>query len=250
MAKKNNIHKSSIIKDVVDDAVPMDKSLTRLFVLAKDLGNNEMCSWIDNELHGYKNREDVPDYRKTQSRNMRYSGINASFKVTNAALPPNFLSKELLSVVETIVETSDIVSVLKLASSPNGGVLDVSVLASHVYDNTNGLVRCTSIHQMVPPQFYSEICANVKTRVLNALLALEQEFGNLDNYGVPVTKRNQKRVRIINARLNHEILNMELPEPEKEPWYTKVAWNIVIPVFISVISTLVAAYFAILLNLQ
>ena len=49
---------------------------------------------------------------------------------------------------------------------------------------------------MVPPQFYSEICANVKTRVLNALLALEQEFGNLDNYGVPVTKRNQKRVII------------------------------------------------------
>lgn len=250
MAKKKSVHKSSIIRDVVDDAVPLDMSLTRLFVLAKDLGNDEMCSWIDGELNGYKSRDDVPDYRKTQSRNLRYSGINANFQVKNAALSPSFLGKELLSVVETVVETSDIVSVMKLASSPNGGILDVSVLASHVYDNTNGLVKCTSIHQMVPPQFFSEICANVKTRVLNALLTLEQEFGNLDSYGIPVSKRNLKQVRIINARLNHKVLNMELPEPEKEPWYSKIAWHIVIPTIISIISTLIAAYLAMLLKLQ
>lgn len=209
-----------------------------------------MCSWIDGELNGYKSRDDVPDYRKTQSRNLRYSGINGNFNVKNVALSPSFLGKELLSAVETVVETSDIISVMKLASSPNGGILDVSVLASHVYDNTNGLVKCTSIHQMVPPQFFSEICANVKTRVLNALLTLEQEFGNLDSYGVPVSKRNQKQVRIINARLNHEILNMELPEPEKEPWYSKIAWHIVIPTIISIISALIAAYLLMLLNLQ
>ena len=88
--------KSKIIKDVVDNKVPLDQSLTRLMILAKDVNNDKLALWAENELNGYKTIEQLPDYRKVRCDNFRYSGINGNFQVTNVSLPLSFVRDEIL----------------------------------------------------------------------------------------------------------------------------------------------------------
>lgn len=73
--------KSQIIIDLVEDAVPLEKSLTRLMVLAKDVKNKKLEEWAQNELNGYKNISDLPGYRRSHSSLFKYSGINGGFSV-------------------------------------------------------------------------------------------------------------------------------------------------------------------------
>ena len=59
--------KSQIIIDAVEDLVPLDKSLTRLMVLAKDVKNQELEKWAKKELSGYKGQDELPLYRRSHS---------------------------------------------------------------------------------------------------------------------------------------------------------------------------------------
>jgi hypothetical protein len=58
--------KSQIIKDIVEDSVSLERSLNRLYVIARDVNNKQLSQWADIELNGYKDTDDVPDYRRTK----------------------------------------------------------------------------------------------------------------------------------------------------------------------------------------
>ena len=79
--------KSQIIKDVVEDVVPLSKSLYRLYVLALDVKNSKLADWALCELKGYKKSDELPAYRKTKSVSLTYSGLNGHFQVKNIHLP-------------------------------------------------------------------------------------------------------------------------------------------------------------------
>ena len=62
--------KSQIIIDAVNGDVPIDKSLKRLQVLAHDVYNKELEKWAENELTGYLDSSEIPEYRETKSFNI------------------------------------------------------------------------------------------------------------------------------------------------------------------------------------
>lgn len=94
--------KSQIIKDVVEDNVSLEKSLTRLLVLAKDVNNKQLEVWVQKELNGYSQEDELPQYRRADCPLLEYSRINGNFQVTNVPLPQHWLEKETFDMISTV----------------------------------------------------------------------------------------------------------------------------------------------------
>lgn len=235
--------KSQIIKDVVEDAVPIEKSLRRLYVLAVDIHNAQLAEWALHELKGYSKDDILPEYRRTRSSHFIYSGINGSCQITNAHLPLEWIPEEVLNQVINIENRDGIDLVVRFTEGKRGGIADRSDLAGFVSEATEGEVACISIVQRIPQSFYSRICAEVKSKMLQVLLEMEKKYGNLDELGIDIS--NQKTVQLAadNSTLNRMVLNLTVPEQEvpKEKLPSKIAWNVIIPIITGVVGAIIGA---------
>ncbi|MBK7490043.1 MAG: hypothetical protein IPI74_09620 [Bacteroidales bacterium] len=57
-----------LINDIINELIDTEKSivspLLKTKVLASRLGNDVLLTWVSNELKGYENKDELPDYRK------------------------------------------------------------------------------------------------------------------------------------------------------------------------------------------
>ena len=228
--------KSQIIIDAVNGDVPIDKSLKRLQVLAHDVYNKELEKWAENELTGYLDSSEVPEYRETKSLNIVYSGFNLALQVNNVPLPIKYLDNDTLNEVVNVAIREDILSVQKFADTAPGGYRDLSFLAGEVLKKSGG-IQCVSIQQLVPSSAYGKILAEVNNRIIRALMMLEDQHGKLDKLGIKI---GPSKAAQGNATIN-ENLGLPVQIVKKESWTSKVAWNIVIPIITGVVGTVLGA---------
>ena len=73
--------KSKIIRELVNEEISLDSALTRLIVIANDIGNEDLVKWAEQELTGYPDADELPDYRKGNGGLIVYTGINGNFQV-------------------------------------------------------------------------------------------------------------------------------------------------------------------------
>ena len=173
--------KSQIIKDIVEDKVGLERSLNRLYILALDVKNEALATWAEKELNGYNTADELPDYRKTEGLMIKYTGINGSFQVTNQPLQPYYIKPEYRDKLEKIKLREGIRFLSELASSKKPAERDVSSLASDVFESSEGQIQCISIQQIIPQSIAQHVCAEVKHRMIQALVELENKHGNLDS---------------------------------------------------------------------
>lgn len=235
--------KSQIIKDIVEDNVSLEKSLTRLLVLAKDVKNKQLAQWAENELNGYKKTDEVPDYRHVKSSVIQYNGFNGNFQVQNISLPTGWIRPEIMKSISAVTIYDGIRNIEDIASSQNGAYRDYTELAGEIGAATNNEVICTSIRQMLVPSIYQRICAEVKNKMIHILMELEKAFGSLDTLGVNISDKRPVQVEAINDKLNRTILNINVAstETKNDPWYSKIAWRILIPIFTTIVGAVIAA---------
>lgn len=236
--------KSQIIKDIVENNVSLEQSLNRLFVLANDVKNKQLAEWVQKELNGYKVGDDLPGYRQMESLELRYSGINGRFQVTKNPLPAGILKKETAEKVSQITMYDGIRYIEDLSKKEEGATRDLSFLAGQISTATNGLVTCTSIYQIVPQSFFQSICAAVRNKMIIALLELEKKYGNLDSLGIDISNKKSIQLEADNADLNRAVFNINVPSTvveKKEPWYSKIGWNVVVPTITAVLGAVIAA---------
>lgn len=93
--------KSKIIVDLANSSVNTLTALKRAKLLFSELQNKELLDWIDNEITGYSDVQQLPAYRIIQG-SLRGSYIIGSLKWTNVSIPIGDMQKdiadELLSV--------------------------------------------------------------------------------------------------------------------------------------------------------
>ena len=234
--------KSKIIKDVVNDTVPLDISLTRLMILAKDVHNSKLASWAEKELTGYAEDDEIPAYRKVRCPKFRYSGINGNFQVTHSPLPLSFIGEDFLERIVEVNIYNDIKSIKKFAESMNTITRDHTALAGNISNATGGEVICTSIEQVLPQSIFDGIYSKVKNMLINALYGLEKEYGDLDVLGIDID--DERKVAAANSKLNETVFNIQTPAikiEDKDPWYSKVAWNIIIPIITAIVGAVLSA---------
>lgn len=243
--------KSQIIKDVVESLVSLEQSLTRLYVIAGDLNNTQLAQWATQELNGYRKDATVPEYRKARCYLLYYSGINGQFQVTNAPLPKGWLRPEIAEFVSNVMILDGIRSVEGFASSEKGATTYRSELAGDVSAATQGEVMCSSITQIIPASIFQAVCSEVRLKIVTALTELEKQYGCLDDLGIDISDKKPQQIQAQNDKLNQIIFNVNLPAPydQKTPWYSKIAWRIVVPIIVGVLCTVITALVIKLLGL-
>lgn len=213
-------------------------------MLAHDVHNEDLERWAGNELTGYLGTDDVPDYRRTKSLNITYSGFNLMVQVNNVPLPVGCLSSDTLDEIADVPIREDILSVQKLSEANPGGYRDLSFLAGEVLKKS-GNIQCVSIRQLIPSSTYGKVLAEVKNRIIKALMMLEDQHGKLDKLGIKV---DASKTAQGNAAIN-ETLGLPVQIVEKESWTSKVAGNIVVPIITGVVCTVLGALLTIWMGL-
>lgn len=163
-------NENTVLNDLVEDRVSLEKSLYRALVIAKQGQNKPLEGWIRSELKGYESDDDLPDYRKTKSSTFRYSGINGTMQVTKASLPIGFIRDEIMDKVESVEYRQGIRQIEDFANSSNTIAIDRSLLAGEVARNTQGAVKCVALEQLLPSSFFSSIVASVKERLIEVFM--------------------------------------------------------------------------------
>ncbi|RSJ37499.1 AbiTii domain-containing protein [Streptococcus sanguinis] len=194
--------KSKIIKDIVQDEISLDGALNRLMVITNSLENEELNDWIEGELNGYSNSDDIPDYRKNIRYIIRYSGINGSFQVNNNVLPESLFTKEIKEALRSRVITSGIKTIEKAVSGEFNVSFDLIELAPIVYKKSDYMITCMKLEQVIDKTSFLEILSNVKTKLISILLRLEKEFGNLDNLDIDVGLKNDIELENLNDSIS------------------------------------------------
>mgnify|MGYP004563387825 CR=1 FL=1 len=228
--------KSQIIIDVVNDEAPIEKSLRRLQVLAHDVHNQELEMWAQRELTGYAPEDDLPDYRKATSLNLTYVGLNGSLQVKGVALPLSCLKNGTLDSVSKVDLREDLPSIVKLAESDPGGYRDLTILANEVFNQSGGQIQCLKINQLIPSAHYRKVLAEVKNRIVNALLLLEDQYGKLDKLSFQVTPAKASGT---NKKIN-EALELPIPTVDCTPMHSKITWNVITPIATGAIGAIIA----------
>lgn len=173
--------KSKIIKDVANGSADLVTSLNRLYLLASDIENTALMDWAENELQGYSSTDTIPDYRRTKSRMIRYSGLANCFQVTNATLQPGLIPDDLLKTISDIKVSESVASITAVVEAGSDIKRDLGALIGEVYERSGEEVQCTSIYQIVPLSFYRDILSSIRQRITRELIDLEKQYGNLDS---------------------------------------------------------------------
>lgn len=206
MAKEINLMaKSQIIKDIALDNISLESALHRLLVITYSLRNEELHLWIESELNGYSEESTIPNYRKNVSYMIRYTGFNANTQVTNQLLSESFFSKEVREVLENRVIRDGINTVEEILRNDRKISYNLIECAGMVSKNSNGYIKCIRLEQVLSRTNFSELISNVKFRIIEILLDLEQEFGILDNLDINTSDKTEDELSKVNAEITRKI---------------------------------------------
>lgn len=188
--------KSTIIKQLVNNELPLTVVLRRIFVLANDIGNENVKEWASLELNGYKKENQLPEYRVFNSCELHYTGINGSYKVTNQPLSLTWLDPKTVKSITTHRITAPLSEIEKNASITDSFLgIDRSYLAGEVYEHTddgaNG-IQCFSIQQVVSVAQFARIINSITNIALNTLLELDKVYGKLDDLDIESERIGKK----------------------------------------------------------
>ncbi len=192
--------KSKIIKELANKEISIEVGLNRLLIIASDIENNELIQWAKSELNGYDNEERIPNYREVGLGQIIYSGINGRLQVENQPLPYQAIDKELIEQLEKFKFSEDISTIEQFAFNDNGTTgSDLTFLAGNVYKNTR--IQCLSIRMNFSKEVFIGILSSIRTKLLEIFIALDKEFGNLDDLDIDIDI-NGKDLESLNNKIN------------------------------------------------
>ena len=200
--------RSQIIKDLANGKVDTMVALKRAKVLLSDFNNEAILKWIDNELTGYPDNADLPNYRITKGNlfGSYFKGSMASYMTyTNVSLPLGEMPKQLKESLLTIQFRESVESLYDLLDNNTKGQLGKVIPADFFpaiakYNNDPYMIL-TSAHVIFDGQCIKGIFAAIEARLLDILILLEKEFGNLDELDLDCSKKSEEEIQKLNDRI-------------------------------------------------
>jgi hypothetical protein len=155
-------------------------------ILADDLEYEPMREWVDRELSGYTDSDDVPDYRISRSH-LVGTLIEGNGYVTGFSVPDHLLDSEIQELVTTIRIFDGVGKLITLPD--NGELVQGLVNVSQLEGMINAALRKThgpfvgmrSITLPIPPGTLTGVLSAVRQRLLKLLIDLNRLFPENDD---------------------------------------------------------------------
>ena len=173
-----------LIKQATDESVSLTVLLRNAMVLAYDLENDKLKTWVQLELDGYPDNSDaIPPYRKLPAHSTgNFLGYCHS-QLRNAPIPTINLPDLLKEYATNITLPGGIHSLEAILSSDTGPVRfpwPADVLAaygSEMYEN----YTCADASRLVSRSQVAQILDTVRNRLRTFLLEIEQISPDIKN---------------------------------------------------------------------
>lgn len=182
--------KSKLIKDFINSNMDLDISLQNLLVILNDLDNDELTNWARKELTGYSLEDKLPKYRQINGCVMA-NFIIGCVQYSSLPFPIHHLDNKLqekLKNVPLYLSISAFINNIKEGEGLN------KLITPEYYpllqSNTNANI--TNAYSHIDVTSITGIVSTVKTKVLDTLLFLEKEFGNLDDLEIDISTKTPK----------------------------------------------------------
>ena len=204
----------SLLQDIQDAAIDEQSQVATLLrkckVLAARLGSEEFSHWIDNELNGYSNLDQLPAYRVLNVRS--YGDFVGPFgsQMKNAPIPPSALPEVLREGIQTSKVGMPISTLTSLSTDETSSRLSwppdvVSIYGGRIYEGMN----CLIAWQLLPRSALVAILDTVRTRVLNFALEIEKEYPNAGEAAISANPVPEEKVsQVFNTFITGTVQNL------------------------------------------
>lgn len=201
--------RSAIIKDLANSAVDTMTALKRAKVLFAELGNDDLLKWVSYEIAGYPDNVDLPDYREVSGYligSYIKGSMAAHMKWTNVSLPLGEMPDDMQKALLSVCFREGVGALKQLADSAKedgqlGKAIDADFFPVISSNNHDPYMVITSAKVVVGPQLIQDVFSTVESRLLDALIILEKEFGNLDELDIDISAKNPDELKAIIDKL-------------------------------------------------
>lgn len=208
---------SDIINDLIDTNINFASPLLKTKVLASRLQIQNLYDWVSAELEGYPDINKVPRYRTFASNVVGdYMTYDKHYK--NSPIPTIGLAEELEEFMTTFKFQQSIPSLESQLKTNQSGLLEYSFPAEVVgYVQNNWIkmgnphLQVLTVRKTVSIGAICEIISSVRNKLLDFVLKVDDDFGNLTEIDELKGKQNEiiqiMRQTIINNLGDGNIIN-------------------------------------------
>lgn len=162
----------------IDSSIDLPTLLRKCKVLAARLGNDDLKLWIDRELSGYENREDLPEYRILSVNSKGHFGGPFGSGLRNADIPLSCFPEDFREILGYSYFTQPIAAMASLVANGKSGTLQepwnpdlVAHFGQRIYEN----MVCMQAWKVIPTSALVAALDTVRTRILNFALEIEAQ---------------------------------------------------------------------------
>ena len=178
---------SDLQKDIINGADVL-QILRKALILSKQLNLDEFTKLINNELNGYDESDDLPEYRILECTLMGDTDLKRYIPTEVEGLPEE--SNELLHTIYLYESIPKIIDLINSKYPFIMKTLDYRI-QKPILDSNTDLVR---IYRTCPMHNLKSVISNVKNIILEWCIDLDNE--NSYHYNDKINKRNDSSVLI------------------------------------------------------
>jgi len=206
----------SLLREIQNAAIDSKISLANLLrkckVLSSRLGNTEFKTWIENELNGYKDLENLPDYRIINVRSKGHFSGPYQSGLRNADIPLLTIDKEYHVMLSHTYLMEPVASIESLIENIEGGTAQepwdanlVALVGQKIYENMN----CMQAWKVIPKTSIVGALEAVRNRILNFVLEIEAEAPDAGEAAINSKPVPEEKVhQIFNTYISGNVANV------------------------------------------
>ncbi len=198
----------SLIKDLAYDNITLSQGLTRAKLVQSKLKVDELKNWLTNELNGYSDKDDVPDYRTIQVKIIGHFVDDFGREWRNAPLMLDELGKDLDI---NFYEHTALGSIKAIEDAVNQTTREDSIMIpfgqsfvhklGDLYRKNDHRTHLISAGSIILPSQYRNILEQTKQRLLDILLELQEKFPSMDDDFVATKESKEQAKNIVNYHI-------------------------------------------------
>jgi hypothetical protein len=175
---------NDIIVSVTEAEEPVAQTLRRCLVLAYKLKNQTFKLWVENELKGYQDDTELPDYRVTRgtAKGLFLGGFGS--EIRDQPLAASVLKKEHRHFA-TDIRLSQPIAAYEGSDSENGGMFQwpADLVAMYQSNFIEGWALNRAWME-IPSSTIKSLVDTVRTRLLTFALQIQDELPNEDEAAI------------------------------------------------------------------
>lgn len=177
--------RSKIIVELIKDEINVVQAMDILNLLLQDINDKKINRWLDKEINGYDDNDDVPDYRIVEADVIGSYIVGNGYRMLECKNQPIPLKPDALEKYTRIKIYSSIKEVMQISTAEketknHSLTMPLHSVVAQDISMINGQI--ISANRTLSIYAYTNILNKIKSKVLKILIELEKKYGNLDDY--------------------------------------------------------------------